>query len=67
MPTTTHYPKMRANSVDAVRRAIAEDVAKRDEMSVEDALAGVIDLHEAGRPFAVTQALPDASECELNH
>jgi len=58
---------MRANSVDAVRRAIAEDVAKRDEMSVEDALAGVIDLHEAGRPFAVTQALPDASECELNH
>jgi hypothetical protein len=34
--------------VDAVRRTIAEDVAKRDEMSVEDALAGVIDLHEAG-------------------
>ena len=33
--------------VDAVRLGVAEDTAKHNGMSVEDALAGVIDLHEA--------------------
>jgi hypothetical protein len=41
-------PEVARKLVDAVRLIIAEDAAKRDGMSIEDALGGMIDLHEAG-------------------